>query len=43
LGLRLLAFNTEAWLAEHFHACLIDPNEYLAILRHLLHQGGQID
>ena len=41
--LRLLAFNAEAWLAEHFNAYLVDPNEYRAILRHLLHQGGQID
>ena len=40
--LRLLAFNAEAWLAEHFNAYLVDPNEYRAILRHLLHQGGQI-
>lgn len=41
--LRLLAFNAEAWLAEHFNAYLVDPNEYRATLRHLLHQGGQID
>ncbi len=41
--LRLLAFNAEAWLAEHFNTYLTDPNEYRAILRHLLHQGGQID
>jgi hypothetical protein len=41
--LRLLAFNAEAWLAEHFNAYLVDPNEYRAILRHLLHLGGQID
>ncbi len=41
--LRLLAFNAEAWLAEHFNAYLSDPDEYRAILRHLLHQGGQID
>ena len=40
--LRLLAFNAGAWLAEHFNAYLTDPNEYRAILRHLLHQGGQI-
>src|SRR5664280_71224 len=33
--LRLLAFNAEAWLAEH--------NEYRAILRSLLHLGGQVD
>ena len=41
--LRLLAFNAEAWLAEHFNAYLVDPNEYRAILRNLLHLGGQID
>ena len=41
--LRLLAFNAEAWLAEHFNAYLGDPNEYRAILRHLLHLGGQAD
>jgi hypothetical protein len=41
--LRLLAFNAEAWLAEHFNAYLNDPDEYRAILRHLLHLGGHID
>lgn len=41
--LRLLAFNAEAWLAEHFNAYLTDPDEYRAILRNLLHLGGQID
>ena len=41
--LRLLAFNAEAWLAEHLNAYLADPDEYRAITRHLLHQGGQID
>src|SRR5450759_3822744 len=41
--LRLLAFNAEAWLAEHFNASLTDPNEYRAILRNLLHLGGQVD
>jgi len=41
--LRLLAFNAEAWLAEHFNAYLVDPNEYRAILRHLLRLSGQID
>ena len=40
--LRLLAFNAEAWLAEHFNAYLTNPNEYRSIVRHLLHQGGQI-
>jgi hypothetical protein len=41
--LRLLAFNAEAWLAEHFNAYLADPNEYRAILRNLLHLGGHVD
>jgi len=41
--LRLLAFNAEAWLAEHLNAYLADPNEYRAILRNLLHLGGQVD
>ncbi|MGH9127835.1 MAG: putative transposase, partial [Acidimicrobiales bacterium] len=40
--LRLLGFNAEAWLAEHFNAYLADPNEYRAILRNLLHQGATI-
>jgi hypothetical protein len=41
--LRLLAFNAEAWLAEHFNAYLSDPNEYRAIMRNLLHLGGMVD
>ncbi|MGK2877737.1 MAG: putative transposase [Solirubrobacterales bacterium] len=41
--LRLLAFNAEAWLAEHLNAYLTDPDEYRAITRNLLHQGGQVD
>ncbi len=41
--LRLLAFNAEAWLAERLNAYLADPDEYRAILRNLLHQGGHID
>ena len=41
--LRLLAFNAEAWLAEHFNAYLADPDEYRAILRNLLHLGGQAE
>ncbi|MDQ6724712.1 MAG: transposase [Actinomycetota bacterium] len=40
--LRLLAFNAEAWLAEHLNAYLNDDDEYRAITRHLLHQGGTI-
>ena len=41
--LRLLAFNAEAWLAEHFNTYLADPDEYRAILRNLLHLPGQVD
>jgi transposase len=37
---RLLAFNAESWLAEHFNAYLGDPDENRAIMRHLLHLGG---
>jgi hypothetical protein len=40
--LRLLAFNAEAWLAEHLNAYLADPDEYRAITRNLLHQGGTV-
>ncbi|WP_448072078.1 putative transposase [Georgenia yuyongxinii] len=40
--LRLLAFNAEAWLAERFNAYLADPDEYRAITRNLLHQGGSV-
>ena len=41
--LRLLAYNAEAWLADRFNAYLNDPNEYRAILRHLLRQSGHVD
>ena len=41
--LRLLAFNAEAWLAEHLNAYLTDADEYRAITRNLLHLGGQTD
>ena len=41
--LRLLAFNAEAWLAEHLNAYLADPDEYRAILRNLLHLPGHVD
>jgi hypothetical protein len=37
---RLLAFNAEAWLAEHFNAYLGDLDEYRGIMRNLLHLGG---
>jgi len=30
-------------LAEHFNAYLADPNEYRAILRHLLQLGGHVN
>jgi hypothetical protein len=37
---RLLAFNAESWLAEHFDAYLGDQDENRAIMRNLLHLGG---
>jgi transposase len=37
---RLLAFNAESWVAEHFNAYLGDLDEYRAIMRNLLHLGG---
>ncbi len=40
--LRLLTFNAEAWLADHLNAYLADPDEYRAITRNLLHQGGHV-
>jgi len=40
--LRLLAFNAEAWLAEHLNAYLTDPDEYRAITRNRLHTSGQL-
>jgi hypothetical protein len=40
--LRLLAFNAEAWLADHLGAYLADPDEYRAIMRNLLHLGGTV-
>ena len=39
---RLLAFNAEAFLAEHLNAYLTDPNEYRAVMRNLLRLGGTI-
>jgi hypothetical protein len=41
--LRLLTFNAEVWLAEHFNTYLAGPDEYRAITRNLLHQSGQIE
>ncbi len=40
--LRLLAFNAEAWLAQHLDAYLGDPNEFRATTRNLLHLGGHV-
>jgi len=40
--LRLLAFNAEAYTAEHFNAYLSDKDEYRAILRNLLHHPATI-
>ena len=40
---RLLAFNAEAWLAEHLNAYLGDADEYRAVTRNLLHLGGSFD
>jgi transposase len=41
--LRLLAYNTELWLADHLNTHLRDDNEYRAATRNLLHLGGVID
>lgn len=41
--LRLLAFNSEAWLADHLNAYLTDPDEYRAITSNLLHTVGDIE
>jgi transposase len=40
--LRLLAYNTDTWLADHLNAYLQDPNEYRSITRSLMHTGGTI-
>jgi len=40
--LRLLAYNAEADMARRLNAYLADPDEYRAITRNLLHQGGRI-
>lgn len=42
MTLRLLAYNTDTWLADHFNAYLQDPNEYRAIMRSLMHHSGTI-
>jgi transposase len=41
-ALRLLAYNTDTWLADHLNTYLQDPNEYRAITRSLMHQPGTI-
>jgi transposase len=41
--LRLLAYNAEHDLARRLNAYLGDPDEYRALTRNLLHQGGRID
>ncbi len=40
--LRLLAYNTDTWLADHLNTYLQDPNEYRAITRNLMHTPGTI-
>ena len=40
--LRLLAYNTDTWLADHLNVYLQDPNEYRVITRALMHQPGTI-
>lgn len=40
--MRLLAYNTDTWLADHLGIYLQDPNEYRAITRSLTHHGGLI-
>lgn len=40
--LRLLAYNTDTWLADHLGVYLHDPDEYRAITRTLMHQPGTI-
>ncbi|MDQ3155097.1 MAG: helix-turn-helix domain-containing protein, partial [Actinomycetota bacterium] len=42
MTLRLLAYNTDTWLADHFNTYLQDPNEYRAIMRSLMHHGATI-
>ena len=42
MTLRLLAYNTDTWLADHFNTHLQDSNEYRAIMRSLMHHGATI-
>ena len=41
--LRVLAYNTELWLADRLNTYLRDDNEYRALTRSLFHNGGTID
>ena len=43
MALRLLAYNTELWLADHLNTYLSDDNEYRAATRNLLHLPGTLD
>jgi hypothetical protein len=40
--LRLLAYNTDTWLADHLNVYLQDPNDYRVITRALMHHPGTI-
>ena len=40
--LRLLAYNTDTWLADHLNTYLRDPDEYRAITRALMNHPGVI-
>ena len=40
--LRLLAYNTDTWIADHLNVYLQDPNEYRVITRALMHHPGTI-
>ena len=40
--LRLLAYNTDTWLADHLNVYLQSPNQYRVITRALMHHPGTI-
>lgn len=42
MALRLLAYNTDTWLADHLNTYLHDPDEYRALTRALMHHPGTI-
>jgi len=42
MALRLLAYNTDTWLADHLNTYLRDPDEYRAITRALMNHPGVI-